>query len=211
MSSANDKIKSKRAEILDGLSSLSNQILEDSLPYYSPAFIRETLSEAAKLFRNSTQQQEAADDAPLEQDDIDNNAASGSTLYLYTDGASKGNPGEGGAGVFISDNMGNEVFSKGFYLGHCTNNEAEYKALIIGLAEASGSGCDNIVVFLDSQLLVRQINGEYQVKNKNLIPLFGQVMDLLAFFRKYRVEHIPRSQNTRADQLANEGIDNKDK
>ncbi|MBC8318981.1 MAG: ribonuclease HI family protein [Desulfobulbaceae bacterium] len=142
---------------------------------------------------------------------MDNNAASGSTLYLYSDGASRGNPGEGGAGVVITDNMGNEVFSKGFYIGHCTNNEAEYKALIIGLAEASGGECDNIVIFLDSQLIVRQITGEYQVKNKNLILLYEQVMDLLTFFRRYRVEYIPRSQNTRADQLANEGLDSKNK
>jgi len=208
MSSTSDKIRLKRAEILDGLNSLSDQTLEEAFPYYSPAFIRETLSEAAKLFRDPLQQQDAP---PQEEDDTDNSATSGSTLYLYTDGASRGNPGEGGAGIVITDGTGNEVFMKGFYLGHCTNNEAEYKALIIGLAEASGSGCDNIVVFLDSQLIVRQINGEYQVKNKNLIPLFGQVMDLLAFFRKSRVEHIPRSENTRADQLANEGIDNKDK
>ncbi len=208
MSSTSDKIKSKRAEILDGLSSLSDQTLEKAFPYYSPAFIRETLTEAAKLFRDPVQQQS---DSLQEQDDIDNSAVSGSTLYLYTDGASRGNPGQGGAGVVITDSMGSEVFSKGFYLGHCTNNEAEYKALIIGLAEASGSGCDNIIIFLDSQLIVRQINGEYQVKNKNLLPLFGQVMDLLAFFRRYRVEHIPRSENTRADQLANAGIDNKDK
>ena len=208
MSSTNDKIKSKKAEILDGLSSLSDQTLEKALPYFSPVFIRETLSEAAQLFRDPIQQQA---DPPQEQDDMDNSPVSGSTLYLYTDGASRGNPGQGGAGVVIIDNMGKEIFSKGFYLGHCTNNEAEYKALIIGLAEASGTGCDNIVVFLDSQLIVRQINGEYQVKNKNLLPLFGQVMDLLAFFRRYRVEHIPRSENTRADQFANEGIDNKDK
>ena len=207
MSSTSDKIKAKRSEVLDGLCSLPDEALEEVLPYYAPAFIRDTLAEAAKLFHPSKQKSQPN----KKEDSMENDAASGSTLYLYTDGASRGNPGEGGAGVFISDNMGNEVFSKGFYLGHCTNNEAEYKTLIIGLAEASGSGCDNIVIFLDSQLIVRQINGEYQVKNKNLIPLFGQVMDLLSFFRKYRVEHIPRSENTRADQLANEGIDNKEK
>lgn len=203
-------IKLKRAEILEGLGGLSDQVLQEVLPYYSPAFIRESLSEAAQLFRQPEKEEQQPDtqEKPAE---IASPAASGSTLYLYSDGASRGNPGEGGAGVLITDNMGNEIFSKGFYLGHCTNNEAEYKALIIGLAEASGSGCDNIVIFLDSQLIVRQINGEYQVKNKNLIPLYGQVMDLLAFFHKYRVEHIPRSENTRADQLANEGIDNKDK
>ena len=210
MSSTSDKIRLKRAEILDGLTALTDQALEEILPYYSPAFIRESLGEAATLFRDSGKEKTDGT-ATLGDDEIDNSAVSGSTLYLYTDGASRGNPGEGGAGVVITDSMGNEVFSKGFYLGHCTNNEAEYKALIIGLAEASGSGCDNIVVFLDSQLIVRQINGEYQVKNKNLIPLFGQVMDLLAFFRRYKVEHIPRSENTRADKLANEGIDNKEK
>lgn len=204
----NDKIKSKRAEILDGLSSLSDQVLQEAMPYYSPAFVRETLTEAAKTFRDNSSPQT---DASQEHDEMDSSPVSGSTLYLYSDGASRGNPGEGGAGVVITDNMGNEVFSKGFYLGPCTNNEAEYKALIIGLAEASGGECDNINIFLDSQLIVRQINGEYQVKNKNLLLLYEQVMDLLTFFRKYRVEHIPRSQNTRADQLANEGIDKKGK
>ena len=103
MSSTSDKIKSKRAEILDGLSSLSDQTLEKAFPYYSPAFIRETLTEAAKLFRDSVQQQA---DPLQEQDDIDNSAVSGSTLYLYTDGASRGNPGQGGAGVVITDSMG---------------------------------------------------------------------------------------------------------
>jgi ribonuclease HI len=201
--------KLKRAEILEGLVELSDQALQDVVPYYSPAFIRETLKKAAKLFRQPPPVKQKS--TPDKKEDILSKKVAGSTLYLYTDGASRGNPGEAGAGVLITDNMGQEIFTKGFYLGHCTNNEAEYKALIIGLAEASGSGCDNIVIFLDSQLIVRQINGEYQVKNKNLIPLYGQVTELLSFFNKYRIEHIPRSENTRADQLANQGIDMKEK
>jgi len=200
-------IKLKRAEILEGLVELPDQALLDVLPFYSPAFIRETLSKAARYFRESQDEEQV----PKQEKDTVTPDIAGSTLYLYADGASRGNPGEGGAGVLITDNMGNEIFSKGFYLGHCTNNEAEYKALIIGLAEASGRNCDNIVVYLDSQLIVRQISGEYQVKNKNLTPLYNQVMELLGFFHKYRVEHIPRSENTRADQLANKGIDTKNK
>ncbi len=108
--------------------------------------------------------------------------------------------------MVIIDDQDREVLSRGYYLGQCTNNEAEYKALILGLTEAAKTDCDRLVVFLDSQLIVRQINGEYRVKASTLKPFFSEVRQLLKSFKSYSVRHVPRAENSRADSLANQGI-----
>jgi ribonuclease HI len=126
---------------------------------------------------------------------------------LYTDGASRGNPGKGGAGAILYDEAGEAVSRRKHYLGVCTNNTAEYKGLILGLEAALRHGCRRLHIFMDSELLVRQINGSYRVKNENLKPLMAEVKRLLSFFDGYVVEHIERSKNKAADQLANEAID----
>lgn len=126
---------------------------------------------------------------------------------LYTDGACRGNPGQGGAGIVLVDSNGNIVATSSQYLGLCTNNVAEYKALIIGLEEAFKKHCNQVSIYLDSELLVNQVNGSYRVKNENLKMLMKEVRKLLSFFENYTVEHIPRSQNITADQLANKAID----
>jgi ribonuclease HI/probable phosphoglycerate mutase len=128
-------------------------------------------------------------------------------LNLFTDGACRGNPGQAGAGIVLVDASGKIVATCCKYLGLCTNNIAEYKALIIGLEEALKRHCKQVGVYLDSELLVNQINGTYRVKNENLKMLMKEVRKLLSFFENYTVEHIPRSQNTTADQLANKAID----
>ena len=126
---------------------------------------------------------------------------------LYSDGACRGNPGEGGAGAVILDAEGNVVWEGKEYLGHCTNNIAEYKALILGLKGALASGCKNLAVFLDSELLARQINGSYRVKNENLKLLMQEVRSLLSLFDTFQVKHVLRSNNAQADKLANLAID----
>lgn len=131
------------------------------------------------------------------------------SLRLYTDGASRGNPGDAGAGIVVLDDRGREMIAQGKYLGTCTNNVAEYQALLLGLTEASRIGDGTIDIFLDSQLIVRQIQGVYRVKSSDLQPLFAQVKELLSSFADFTVSHIPREQNKRADQLANQGIDNR--
>jgi ribonuclease HI/probable phosphoglycerate mutase len=93
------------------------------------------------------------------------------------------------------------------YLGTCTNNVAEYKALILGLDEALQLGCRELAIALDSQLIVRQIQGQYKVKNETLLPLFQEVRKRLARLEKWTIRHVPRAENSRADQLANRGID----
>jgi ribonuclease HI/probable phosphoglycerate mutase len=129
---------------------------------------------------------------------------------LFTDGASRGNPGQAGAGAVLLTEQGDELATRAVYLGTCTNNVAEYKALLIGLEEALLLGCTELAVALDSELIVRQIQGRYKVKNEVLLPLFQQVRERLARFSKWSITHVPRAQNARADQLANQGIDQKD-
>ncbi len=126
---------------------------------------------------------------------------------LYTDGASRGNPGQAGAGAVILDENGRELAARGEYLGICTNNVAEYKALISGLRMAVEVGCAELNIFLDSELIVRQLTGRYKVKNATLKPLFLQVQQLLQRLERFTITHVPRSENSRADELANQGID----
>ncbi len=128
-------------------------------------------------------------------------------LNLYTDGACRGNPGQGGAGAVLLDEEGNVLAAVKNYLGLCTNNIAEYRALILGLEEALKIKCRRLHIYLDSELLTNQINGSYKVKNENLKALMRDVRKLLSYFDSYTVEHIDRSQNHLADRLANEAID----
>ena len=129
------------------------------------------------------------------------------TLTLFTDGACRGNPGQGGAGVVLMTADGKVVSTAKKYLGRCTNNIAEYRALILGLEEALARKPDGLRVYLDSELLVRQIQGVYRVKNPALQPLMTEVRSLLARFGAWEVDHVPRRENALADALANEAID----
>jgi ribonuclease HI len=130
-----------------------------------------------------------------------------SLCRLFTDGASRGNPGQAGAGAVLFDTAGQELAARSLYLGQCTNNVAEYRALLLGLTMALEQGCDQVEIRLDSELIVRQIQGRYQVKHEALKPLFQEVKKLLAQFRSWSVAHVPRAENKRADELANQGID----
>jgi ribonuclease HI len=125
---------------------------------------------------------------------------------LYSDGASKGNPGPAGAGWVLINDQGSVLVKDSKFLGEATNNEAEYQALILGLKNALSIGVQEIKVFMDSELLVRQISGLYRVKNPRLMIYFQQVRDLLNKFSNYVMIHIPREQNREADGMANEAI-----
>ncbi|MBI4766630.1 MAG: ribonuclease HI family protein [Deltaproteobacteria bacterium] len=132
-----------------------------------------------------------------------------SRWQLFTDGASKGNPGPAGAGWVLINDQNSDSVKEGKYLGPATNNEAEYQALILGLQRALSRGVQEIRIHMDSELLVRQLNGHYRVKNPRLGLLFHQVQDLLLKFSKYDIIHIPREQNRDADRMANEAIKRK--
>lgn len=126
---------------------------------------------------------------------------------LAIDGASRANPGKSGVGIYITKN-GNEFEKFGFYTGIKTNNQAEYLALIIGLLclNSYAKSEDMIVIISDSELMVRQVKGQYRVRNEGLQPLFTYAMQLLKGL-KVTVAHVPREYNSQADKLANLGID----
>lgn len=135
-------------------------------------------------------------------------AASGSvdTIVINTDGASKGNPGPAGAGVALTTESGAPIDEISRYLGRMTNNQAEYEALRLGLQRARELGARRVIVRTDSELMAHQINGVYRVKNPGLKRVYDTVMDLLGAFDKWKVQHVRREKNSRADELANKGV-----
>jgi len=131
----------------------------------------------------------------------------GPTLIIYIDGASRGNPGRAGAGVWITDGEGRRLAEICRYLGHKTNNEAEYWALLLGLREAKSLGGESIRVFTDSELIAKQVNGIYRVRNLNLKSLHKAVIENLKGFPSFEIVSIPREGNQEADRLANQAIE----
>lgn len=121
---------------------------------------------------------------------------------LYVDGAALGNPGEAGIGAILLDGEGKAIFRLGRYIGRATNNQAEYRALILGLEETLAMGGRDVVVFTDSQLMERQVKGQYRVKDKVLVQYHSRACNLLESFRSYRLQSIPRIENLEADRLA---------
>jgi ribonuclease HI len=128
---------------------------------------------------------------------------------LYTDGASKGNPGAAGAGWVLINEKHSVAIKECKFLGQATNNEAEYQALILGLQKALSLGIIEIRIYMDSELLVRQLNGLYKVRNPRLNVFFSQARDLLKKFTNYAIMHVPRAENREADRMANEAIKRK--
>ena len=128
------------------------------------------------------------------------------TVQIFTDGAARGNPGPAGIGVVIRTDK-EVLLEVADYIGRTTNNVAEYMALIRGLEEAIDLGQRSVEVFADSELIVRQIKGEYRVKNEGLAPLHYNAMSLIKKFKHFSITHVPREENEHADKLSNQGID----
>lgn len=126
---------------------------------------------------------------------------------LFADGAARGNPGPAGAGAVIISPDGHVVAKVGKYLGETTNNVAEYTGLILGLKRAKAMGLRELEVLADSELVVKQLTGEYQVKADHLRPLHDEAKALLAGFDKIDLRHIPREENEAADEMSNRAID----
>ena len=201
------------AEVLDVLvKKLPDEVLQLYIKDLPPKQIRKILKEAIGILAPKRKKAPpATSQAPL-WENIEKTwegKLAGLTLQLFTDGASRGNPGHAGAGIAIFDEEGNELVGTGQYLGQCTNNEAEYRALLFGLAKCGEFGRGRLKVHLDSELIVKQIRGEYRVKHPNLKPLFQEVMQKLSEFSSFSVTHVRREKNSRADELANLAIDNK--
>ncbi len=127
---------------------------------------------------------------------------------IHIDGGARGNPGPAAAGVCITTPDGDTALHEaGYWLGELTNNEAEYQGLLHALKAAAELGFESVTIRSDSELMVKQIKGEYRVKAPNLKPLFATARERLDSFRGWSIEHVRREKNKRADQLANLAMD----
>lgn len=202
-----DKITEKRLSDLtakdysehDGRYSSREEILKVLRQYYGPqinddtpikiirfSFVPENGSSAGKVVTKST-------------DFTD--------LVLYSDGGSRGNPGPSASGYVLMDSNGTIVVKKGVYLGHGTNNRAEYMSLKFGLEKARELGAKRVHAYMDSQLVVKQMQGAYKIKNKGLIPIYLEIRGLVGQFEGVTFTHVPRELNKLADAEVNKALD----
>jgi ribonuclease HI len=132
------------------------------------------------------------------------------TVHAYIDGATRGNPGESGIGVVLKNQTGAILESISGYIGKATNNIAEYSALLVCLNKAIDLNCKHLIVFSDSELLVRQMNRQYRVKNEGIKKVYQHVQRVLSKSAiKFEIKHIDRERNKDADLLANAGINSR--
>lgn len=172
-----------------------NGLLED-YPDLTREKLKEILLEASRKFPSKTDARASRDFNP------------GKALIINVDGASRGNPGEAGAGAVLRNTSGQALELKK-YLGQTTNNVAEYEALIMALEEASRLGVREAEVRSDSELLVHQMNGVYRVKSPQLKPLYEKAVSLASGFGKMKFVHVGREDNREADRLANLAVEAK--
>ncbi|MHB9112883.1 MAG: Nif3-like dinuclear metal center hexameric protein [Thermoleophilia bacterium] len=126
---------------------------------------------------------------------------------LYVDGGSRGNPGPAGIGAVLAGPDGEPLETLASYIGEATNNVAEYQAMISGLELALDRGVTRLAIFSDSELIVRQLEGAYRVKNEGLRPYYQQAKSLLSRLDEYEISSIPREANVHADELVNQALD----
>jgi ribonuclease HI len=133
--------------------------------------------------------------------------SAGKRLVIHTDGGARGNPGPAAIAAVISDAGGTIVEEAAEAIGIATNNVAEYRALLLGVERAAGLGASEVELVCDSELVVRQLLGEYKVKDETLRALHSQVSTALAGFGQWSARHVRREQNAEADALVNRVLD----
>ena len=174
-----------------------------------------SLDAAQKLLRRAArqlqQEKPGSPSAPTDPRRVDappkKAGTAGRRVRVYSDGAARGNPGPAGAGAVLTDLDGNVIARLGRFLGKQTNNVAEYQGLILGLEHARQLGFREVEVRADSQLLIRQLKGEYAVRHAGLKPLHAEALRLLRSFDRYELTHVPREENAMADEMSNRAID----
>lgn len=129
-------------------------------------------------------------------------------IKIYTDGGSRGNPGKAACAFVVKDEEGNIIYKEGKYLGETTNNQAEYNGLLEGLKYALKNEYKDVEIYMDSELVVKQIKGEYKVKDPGLKDMKAQVDLLFPLLGMYSINHVFRESNKEADKLLNEVLDN---
>jgi ribonuclease HI len=128
-------------------------------------------------------------------------------VILFSDGGARGNPGPAGIGAVITDPNGNELKAIKEYIGETTNNQAEYRALLRGLSEVINMQAEKVTCYLDSELVVKQLNGQYKIREAGLQDLAMDVIRLKSKFKNIEFKHVRREHNKRADELVNEALD----
>lgn len=128
-------------------------------------------------------------------------------VVVHVDGGSRGNPGPAAAGAVVSTPEGDVLDESAETLGVCTNNVAEYRALLLGLGRAKELGATEVEVVNDSELIAKQVNGQYKVKHADMKPLHAGALKVLAEFDRWKVRTVPRAQNSHADALVNQALD----
>ena len=128
-------------------------------------------------------------------------------ITVHVDGGARGNPGPAAIAAVLTDAGGEVVDSAARVIGRATNNVAEYRALIFGIERAVALGATELELVGDSELVVKQVRGEYRVKDPNLKPLHGQAMSALRGLAGWSIRHVKRAQNARADELVNDALD----
>lgn len=132
-------------------------------------------------------------------------------LIIYTDGASRGNPGPASYGFTVSDGKGEHIYKEGKYIGIATNNVAEYKAVLEAFkwVRENIKKQPEIELYADSKLVKEQLSGRYKIKSPHLKPLIAEIKQLESNFEKILYTHVPRAKNTKADALANQALDSR--
>jgi ribonuclease HI len=174
-----------------------------------------TVDRARRLLASAANSCEGASGPPAEppsasggkRNDEPPSARGARVLRVFSDGAARGNPGLAGAGAVLTLPSGEVVERLGLFLGRQTNNHAEYMGAILGLERARALGAEEVELLADSQLLIRQLGGRYQVRSPTLRPLYQQARALLADFRRHSLTHLPREENREADAMSNRAID----
>lgn len=128
-------------------------------------------------------------------------------LTIFSDGGARGNPGPAAIGFVLKDKAGTTVYKEGKFIGRATNNCAEYTAITAALKKARDLGATQVQCYLDSELVVRQLNGQYKVRDENIRRHFSEIVRLVKFFQKVDFHHIARSKNFEADYLVNRALD----
>jgi ribonuclease HI len=129
------------------------------------------------------------------------------TLRVYVDGGARGNPGPAAIAAVVEDGGGTVLEERSEAIGRATNNVAEYRALLLGIERAAALGAKRLELVGDSELIVRQVKGEYKVKDETLRGLHQQVLKALQDFEDWSIEHVRRERNEEADRLVNEELD----
>jgi ribonuclease HI len=188
----------------DALMALADRLDADSVTASYPGLTREKLGDIIREAAGYFGPGDTVETAPAKKKRA---PAPSRKVIIHTDGASRGNPGLAGLGAFIQDEDGQVLGVVSKFAGQTTNNQAEYMAVIEGLKKALDLGASSVELRADSELVVKQINGQYRVKNMELKPRHAEAVGLLKKFEKCVIRYVPREQNKDADRLANEAID----